>query len=110
MNAKVRVESSEMNVEENIGEPKTNDNVYESSENSVDSNSDSEDIDYEVSKSTSYEYGFTDSENDLEDDVVSRAWVIMSLEKSQTDLIGRAMMKSGLTVTLRVDILTHFTV
>ncbi|KAK9033474.1 hypothetical protein V6N11_018507 [Hibiscus sabdariffa] len=72
MNAEVSVESFEMNVEENIGEPETNDNVSESFDIMVDANSDSEDIDYEVSKSTSYEYGFTDSDNDLEDNVVSK--------------------------------------
>ncbi|KAK8586127.1 hypothetical protein V6N13_130651 [Hibiscus sabdariffa] len=72
MNDEVSVESSKMNAEENIGEPETYDNVSKSSEVMIDSNSDSEDIDYEVSKSTSYESGFTDSDNDLEDDVVSK--------------------------------------
>ncbi|KAK8523553.1 hypothetical protein V6N12_048071 [Hibiscus sabdariffa] len=83
----------EPSVEENFVEPETNDNVDEehsvevnicepSDDSSVevnigetsddgnvaDSNSDSEDIDYEVSKSTSYESGFTDTENDLENE------------------------------------------
>ncbi|KAK8613266.1 hypothetical protein V6N13_101033 [Hibiscus sabdariffa] len=55
----------EHSAEENIGEPSDDGNV-------VDSNSDSEDIDYEVSKSTSYESGFTDTENDLENESDSK--------------------------------------
>ncbi|KAK8976545.1 hypothetical protein V6N11_049202 [Hibiscus sabdariffa] len=53
--------SDDGNVEVNIGEPSDDGNV-------ADSNSDSEDVDYEVSKSTSYESGFTDTENDLENE------------------------------------------
>ncbi|GMJ12330.1 hypothetical protein HRI_004902200 [Hibiscus trionum] len=76
-NSEVRVDFSEKpsddhNVDENIGEPETNDNLSVSSEIRVDSNSDSEDIDYEVEKSTTYESGFSDSEDDLEDDIVSK--------------------------------------
>ncbi|KAK9044008.1 hypothetical protein V6N11_072331 [Hibiscus sabdariffa] len=70
----------EPSVEENFVEPETNDNVDEEHSvevnigkprddgNVADSNSDSEDIDYEVFKSTSYESGFTDTENDLENE------------------------------------------
>ncbi|KAK9043565.1 hypothetical protein V6N11_071901 [Hibiscus sabdariffa] len=53
--------SDDSSVEVNIGEPSDDGNV-------ADSNSDSEDIDYKVSKSTSYESSFTDTENDLENE------------------------------------------
>ncbi|KAK8708042.1 hypothetical protein V6N13_059089 [Hibiscus sabdariffa] len=76
--------SDDSNVEENFVEPETNDNVDDehSAEENIgelnddgnvaDSNSDSEDIDYEVSKSTSYESGFTDTENELDDKLDSK--------------------------------------
>ncbi|KAK8689355.1 hypothetical protein V6N13_088076 [Hibiscus sabdariffa] len=52
--------SDDDSLEENIGEP---------SEIMVDSNSDSEDIDYEASKSSTHESGFTDSDAEASDDV-----------------------------------------
>ncbi|KAK9028890.1 hypothetical protein V6N11_026026 [Hibiscus sabdariffa] len=52
--------SDDDSLEENIGEP---------SEIRVEPNSDSEDIDYEASKSSTHEFGFTDSDAEASDDV-----------------------------------------
>ncbi|KAK8639495.1 hypothetical protein V6N13_137871 [Hibiscus sabdariffa] len=52
--------SDDDSLEENIGEP---------SKIKVESNSDSEDIDYEASKSSTHESGFTDSDAEASDDV-----------------------------------------
>ncbi|KAK8675898.1 hypothetical protein V6N13_033959 [Hibiscus sabdariffa] len=56
----VDVVSDDDSLEENIGE---------ASEIRVESNSDSEDIDYEASKSSTHESGFTDSDAEASDDV-----------------------------------------
>ncbi|GMJ05160.1 hypothetical protein HRI_004185200 [Hibiscus trionum] len=72
-------------VEENIGEPETNENVVESSEIRIKSDSDSEDVDYEASKSTSYESSFTDSENDYENDVCNGVDVNVNREGSHRE-------------------------